>query len=402
MSLSDMLMKTLLPILFMTSYCLAQSGLLNASRGIPQPNDPSGTTLYSTAIVNAAGNAATAQIGNTTVPVRIVIGGAGTTGNAVLASSGTLAPCTMDAAVTSGGNFFVIESTANPGQCHPQSPAPTAGTWVIGYLHDSSTTVGSTALVHVTGFIYGGSGGGGLPPGMSYTAPTLTLANSGTNGGTLALGGGTSGTSTIVAPASSGFTGNQFTFSSGINVPSNGLVTFASDIALGRAQAGFLRIGNSTSSLNENGMIGSANACPVSAPLNFSNGSPATICSRNMPLVTRSWIIRCVYMFVFTAGSGATTATFNITPSGAPSATSVFTSLLSGGGSPVYEPAVTIPATANTTTALTTMNTTLADGNTYVLRVDGVLNSNGQTLVLNASISNGTGQILSGSYCLFQ
>jgi hypothetical protein len=142
-------------------------GLINATRGTPQPNDgTTGTTLNQTAIINTSGNAITAGTGNTTVPTYIVIGGAGTTGQANLAMNGSLAPCKMDGTASSTGNFFVINSTTTAGDCHAQSAAPSSGVWVIGYLHDSSTTSGSNALVQVNGFVYGGGGGGstGYPP----------------------------------------------------------------------------------------------------------------------------------------------------------------------------------------------------------------------------------------------
>lgn len=178
-----MRMRYLLALLVtaaLSTYSLAQSGgLINGTRGLPQPNDgTTGTTINLTAKVTPAGNAVIAATTDTTSPVRIVVGGAGTSGNAVLSSTGTLAPCIMDAAVTNGGGDYVIASTTTGGQCHPTPTPPTAGTWVIGWLHDASTTVGSAALVHVNGFIYGGAGGGGgALSALTAATATNTIAN---------------------------------------------------------------------------------------------------------------------------------------------------------------------------------------------------------------------------------
>lgn len=167
------LVKLAFLILGLPALLFAQAGgLINGTRGFPQANDgATGTTVNLLATINTSGNAIKATTGNTSVPTLIVVGGAGTTGNAALASNGTLAPCTMDATIASAaGGDFVIASTGTAGQCHPQSAAPSAGTWVVGYLAASSTTSGSTALVVVDGFIYGGAGSGGGGATVTYTS----------------------------------------------------------------------------------------------------------------------------------------------------------------------------------------------------------------------------------------
>src|SRR5208282_5362057 len=114
-----------------------------------------GTTLNSLGVINTSNNAVIATTSNTGVPAYIVVGGAGTTGLGVLAVAGQ-ASCTMDSTIASAaGGFYVIASTTTGGDCHAQSAAPAAGTWVVGYLAASSTTSGSTALVTVNGYIYG-------------------------------------------------------------------------------------------------------------------------------------------------------------------------------------------------------------------------------------------------------
>lgn len=114
-----------------------------------------GTTLNSLAIINTSNNAVIAGTGNTNVPAFIVVGGAGTSGLAVLAVAGQ-ANCTMDSTIASAaGGDYVIASTTTGGDCHAQSASPTTGTWVIGTLASSSTTSGSVAAVTVVGYFFG-------------------------------------------------------------------------------------------------------------------------------------------------------------------------------------------------------------------------------------------------------
>lgn len=143
--------------IFLTSAAFAQTAVLVANDGT------TGTTVNETAIVNSTLNAIAAGTGNTAVPTYIVVGGAGTTGQAQLATSGP-ASCVMDTTIGSAaGWYYVINSTTAAKECHPQSAAPSAGTWVIGYLSASSTTSGAAAQVVVSSFVYGGSSSGALP-----------------------------------------------------------------------------------------------------------------------------------------------------------------------------------------------------------------------------------------------
>lgn len=130
-----------------------------------QANDTTtGTALNSLATVSVAGNAVKATISNTNVPTYIVSGGAGTSGAAILAFRG-VATCVMDATIASGTNDFVIASTTTGGDCHPQSAAPSPGTWIIGSLISNSTTATSASLVRAGGYFYsnGGTALYGLP-----------------------------------------------------------------------------------------------------------------------------------------------------------------------------------------------------------------------------------------------
>jgi len=154
-------------------------GVVNGTRGFPVPNDTTtGTTLNSTAVIDGAGQAILATTSNTGGATYIVVGGAGISGNAVLASGGTLAPCTVDTTIASGtGGYYVVNSKTVAGECHPQSAAPASGTWVIGFLDSSSTTAGTTALVNVDGFVYGGSGGSGSSSWGSITGTLSSQAD---------------------------------------------------------------------------------------------------------------------------------------------------------------------------------------------------------------------------------
>lgn len=111
-----------------------------------------GTTLNSLATINSSNQAVLATTSNTTVPTYVVVGGAGTSGTAQVATLGQ-ASCTMDTTVSSAaGGYFVVASTTTGGDCHPQSTAPSPGVWVVGFLAAGSTTSGSAALVNINGF----------------------------------------------------------------------------------------------------------------------------------------------------------------------------------------------------------------------------------------------------------
>jgi hypothetical protein len=74
---------------------------------------------------------------------------------------------------------------------------------------------------------------GGLPSGLAYAAPTLTVSTVGTGNGQLALSGNTSGTATLTAPAVAGTSTNAVISSNVIGVPDGG----ASNPAIQRSAA---------------------------------------------------------------------------------------------------------------------------------------------------------------------
>lgn len=173
--------------------------VVNGARAFPQANDgTTGTTINLLAKINTSGNAIKAGTGDTAVPTYIVVGGAGTSGNAAMANYG-LASCVMDTTLASGaGGDFVVASTSTAGDCHPQSGAPGAGTWVIGYLPVNATTSGSAALVDIAGYVYGGSSGGGTFGGTNTQTASYTLSV-GDNGKTVVMN--CSLTCTLTLPA---------------------------------------------------------------------------------------------------------------------------------------------------------------------------------------------------------
>lgn len=130
-----------------------QVSVRNELSGIPQPNGTPATVLYGTAKITSGGLAVAATTSDTSDPTFIVVGGAGSTGNAVLASTGSLAFCLMDSTIASGaGGYFVVNSTTVANECHAQAAVPAPGTWIIGILSSGSTTSGLSAVVSVISF----------------------------------------------------------------------------------------------------------------------------------------------------------------------------------------------------------------------------------------------------------
>ena len=134
---------------------LASASLAFGQASVTYTNSgTTGTTLNYLASINTSNNAVLTQ--SITTEARIVVAGAGTSGLAVLAVSGQ-ANCNMDATVASNAGGYYVIANASTGQCHPQSTAPTPGTWVVGTLASSSTNSGSVALVNISSYFYAGT-----------------------------------------------------------------------------------------------------------------------------------------------------------------------------------------------------------------------------------------------------
>jgi hypothetical protein len=173
--------RLLVLFLLATSPLFAQQGeLANKQVGFPELNDTTtGTVLHGTAKITPLGTAILATTSDTTVPVYIVVGNAGTFGRAALSVNGYLAQCIMDGTASNTGGFYVVQSTSSNNRCHAQISQPAAGIWIIGFMADGSTANGGLANVNVNGqFVSsGGGGGGGLTAFNGRTAanviPTL-------------------------------------------------------------------------------------------------------------------------------------------------------------------------------------------------------------------------------------
>lgn len=170
-------LRLLVLLLFALPAFAQQGELANKQIGFPQPNDTStGTVLHGTAIVTTSATAIVATTANTSLPAYIVVGNAGTSGNASLSTNGFLAQCTMDATATNTGGFYVINSTTTNGRCHAQAAQPASGVWIIGFMHDSSTAIGGQANITVNGqFVStGGGGGGGVTSFNGRSGPVIS------------------------------------------------------------------------------------------------------------------------------------------------------------------------------------------------------------------------------------
>ena len=180
--------------------------IINGARAFPQLNDTStGTTLNGTAIINSAGHALNAGITDTGIPTYIVVNRAGKTGNAGLGIAG-IALCTMDSTIaSSAGGYYVVNSTTTPTECHAQSAAPSSGTWVIGYLSSSATSIGATALVQLNGYLYTAAGGAGASLTLSnLTSPTAINLSTLTFAGAAGITAGGSNQNITLTPSGIG------------------------------------------------------------------------------------------------------------------------------------------------------------------------------------------------------
>ena len=332
------------------------------------PNASStGTTANSTASVNTSGQAVLATTSQTSTPVYIVVGGAGTTGSAALAVAG-LSPCTMDSTISSAAaGDYVINSTTTGGDCHAQSTAPSNGVWVIGYLHDSTTTSGSTALVQVNGY--------------SYPGPCTTCATS-----AAAL------TSTDIVTGAGG---------QGVQTPSNSATVDSSGDILGASidSAGFNPCSDTSGS-------GTAQSC--NTPVTFTPSSDkscitytTTTSNTGTNLTVNVNSLGAKNVAIPSSSGWTTTLTVNIIPASKPvpmcydgtnwDAMQTGTAASSGGGSNTYPITVSgtttsgaIPYLSNATTQ--TGNGTLkTDSNSAIYQNTNAIGSGGSSQTISAA-----------------
>lgn len=118
------------------------------------PNDTvTGTTVNQLAKVNASGKLINITTVDTVIPVYLVIGNAGISGNASLASSGT-AQCKFDAAGGTTGHF-VQASTSVAGTCRDAGTTLPISGWTIGQLLTSpaANALGTVLLTKGEGLL---------------------------------------------------------------------------------------------------------------------------------------------------------------------------------------------------------------------------------------------------------
>lgn len=150
------------------------ANLSNIPGSLTLTNDTStGTVVNELAKISSAGKAILIGTGDTSIPVFLVISGAGTSGAATLATAG-LQTCRTDGSGAAIGHFLVA-STSTAGRCADAgATAPTTG-WVIG---QAQTTVSANANVSVLlsqGYNAAAAAAGG----------TVSVTNDGSSGTTL-------------------------------------------------------------------------------------------------------------------------------------------------------------------------------------------------------------------------
>lgn len=140
-----------------------------------------GTAINLLAKLDSSGNAITIGTGDTAVPAWVVVGGAGTAGNALLAWAGRPQLYTSNAC-TIGQYVVASTTTAGRGSC---TSSPTAGVFVYGYAAETTGGAG-LAYVHVLSAPYAYSAGGtGDVTGQSSSVDSEIALFSGAGGKTI-------------------------------------------------------------------------------------------------------------------------------------------------------------------------------------------------------------------------
>jgi hypothetical protein len=117
-----------------------------------------GTTANKLAKLNTSGAAVIAATTDTDGVLGIVVGNAGTSGNAQIATAGQ-ASCVFDGATTAGD--FVTISSTTAGDCHDAGTARPAGSQSIGRVFSTNASAGTFAVA----LGLGGTSAGNIPVG---------------------------------------------------------------------------------------------------------------------------------------------------------------------------------------------------------------------------------------------
>jgi hypothetical protein len=139
----------LLPLALLLSASLALAQMEIEPGKFTAPNEPTTGTkdgLNMLARLTPAG-AKSATKADTALPLWVVVGGAGTTGSAILQTSG-LVDCIFDDVQANTAGFFVVNSTKVDRLCHAvDSRTPPTSGYVVGVLVANTTAPGAKATM---------------------------------------------------------------------------------------------------------------------------------------------------------------------------------------------------------------------------------------------------------------
>jgi hypothetical protein len=421
-------------------------------------------------------------------------GGIGLSCNAITAATainpGLAGGCTSLALVTSGstlpGNYtWQTITTGGPGSVSVTLVGSLDNvTWTT--LDTNVSTAGSSRVLSnasayrflgcVPGTFSGGAsptltcqisvtstagGGGGLPAGLTFAAPTLTVSTAGSGNGALALSGNTSGTATLTAPAVAGTLTNPITISNNITVGNGAAATpgvaftgsvgtgiwwdnanstlafsqgatekmalFSSLLALSGnvglqwtignnnpnlaanvglapitvAASNTIGVGNGTIG-TESGFVRSANSCALSSDTTLTVNTAITICSFTLPAVTKVWIIQCQLPWVISAGTGTNTISIGVNASQTPAGTTNLSGIIYTATAGTSINAVAVLSASGAVNVLT--SGTITPGATvFPASLYGTLNASATAgtfaVTMTAAGTTATALSKAGAYC---
>jgi hypothetical protein len=148
---------------------------------------------------------------------------------------------------------------------------------------------------------------GGLPSGIAFSSPTLTISSAGNGNGAIALSGTTSGIASWTAPAVAGTLTNPMVSTNSLQIPTGAVYNINNDTGLSRGAADFWVAGNGTAgnasavfaadgnvvALTADWTCGTAGTvadCSTAQIVGSGGGVPLTF---TLPLVARSWTWQC-------------------------------------------------------------------------------------------------------------
>lgn len=210
--------------------------------------------------------------------------------------SGTVATCTVSLDSSPDGSTWTVGGVIAGQTCTSNgNSSVTAGSANFMRVNMQAISgAGATVVVTYKGWVVNPSGGGGLPAGLTFVAPTLTVSTAGSGNGSVALSGNTSGTSSLTTNA----TATQIT--AGGNLVASPLFIAATD----PANPQFVSAGQTTTGLRvESGnaqwiLYGAGNA-------EFSNGRNGNPCgSANSACVG----LGSTYAFAWSSAAGGLSA----------------------------------------------------------------------------------------------